>query len=171
MWSGFRTWCQGTAGDSGEASSAATSHGGGGTAAGGDLAHRPAGCSTNCDQCGRCVAPCAALAPWIPCSAGLGTSTGGLAGAVPRRGSPGWPGAPALAVDCQGDARSCQEALPCTSMDAGGRGGRALETGGGCIRQRRVQRGFRTPGPGCTSASWMGVGAQPASAPWGLSAP
>jgi len=168
---GFRTRCKGASGDSGEASSAATSHGGGGTAAGSGLAHWRAGGRALSDQCGRGVAPCAALTSWIPSSAGLGTNTFGLTGAMPRRNSPRGAGAAALAVDCQGGTGGYQTTPPCTSMDAGGRSGRALETGGGCIRQRRVHRGFRTPGPGYTSASWVGIGAQPASGPWGISAP
>jgi hypothetical protein len=171
MWSGFRTRCKGASGDSDEASSAATSHGGGGTAAGSGLAHWRAGGRALSDQCGRGVAPCAALTSWIPSSAGLGTSTFGLAGAVPRRSSPRGSGAAALAVDSQGGTGGYQTTQPCASMDAGGRGRGSLETGGGWIRQRRVHRGHGASDPGYPGASWMGLGAQPVSGPWGLSGP
>lgn len=171
MWSGFRTRCQGASRNSGEASSTAPSHGGGGTAAGSGLAHRPAGGSTNGDQCSRGTTPCTAASARMPCSARLGTGTFGLAGAVPRHGSPRWSGAAAVAVDCQGGAGSSSPAFPATSMDARGRCGGALEAGGRWIRQRGVHRGFWPLGLGHPGASRLGVGAQPASGSWGLSTP
>lgn len=171
QWVGFRTKRQGASWDSGEASSAAAPHGGGGTAAGGGLAHWPAGGSTNGDQCGRCVAPCAAAPARVSCSVGLGASTFGLAGAVPQHGSPGWPGTVAVAVDCQGGTGNSSQAVPATSVDARGRCGRALASGGGWIRLYGVHRGLWPLGPGYPGASWVGIGAQPASGSRGLSVP
>jgi hypothetical protein len=169
--SGFRTRRQGVAGDFGEASSTTPSHGGRGTSAGSGLAHWPAVSSTHCDQCGRCVAPCGATPARVPCSAGLGAATFGLAGTVPRRGSPRWLGTAALAVDSQGGTGRSSPAVPATSVDARGRCGRALASGGGWIRLYGVHRGLWPLGPGYPGASWVGTGAQPAPDSRGLSVP